>query len=247
MAVWQPLVGPRLKLERAAIHIREFEALSETYLADEPYTICVEYDLDHRPSVKVVFLRPIPPMASAIVGDVVHNLRSALDHLAADMIRTSSKMPTKKTRFPIHKDKAGFEGGVTQDLMGAEPKFVDFIMNLKPFGNTPESRPFYDIARMNNDDKHLLLIDGTPALSIAKMVIYSDAGVFPIKNVAMIDGKKSSLPGTIIHRIEIEGHPRLLMHLIPGDFESITPVVPTLKAMHSCVEATVNGVAPLFV
>lgn len=247
MSDWQPLIGPRLKLERAALHIREFEALSETYFADEPYTICVDQHPDNGPSLKAVFHRTIPPMASAIVGDFIHNLRSALDHLAADMIRASGKIVTRDTRFPIHNSKEGFEGGVPKDLMGAEPRFMQFVMELKPYESTPEKRSFNDIARLNNDDKHNLLIQGTPALSVSRMVIYTDEGIFPIESVAIIDGMQNRLPGNIVQKIHVEGHPRLMMHLIAGDLASIAPVVLALNAMFSCVETTVNDAAPLFV
>ncbi|MDA8303258.1 MAG: hypothetical protein M0005_17365 [Actinomycetota bacterium] len=45
---------------------------------------------------------PVPPARlAALIGDCVHNLRSALDHLATYLLEANGARPSPGTHFPI--------------------------------------------------------------------------------------------------------------------------------------------------
>jgi hypothetical protein len=78
------LDGCDLKLKRAEEHLKCLEAKRVELLAEErPYAVFQKYDAE---TSCVLFtaqlLDELPPDWGVIVGDYVHNVRSALDHLA---------------------------------------------------------------------------------------------------------------------------------------------------------------------
>lgn len=92
------------KLSRAQEHI----ASLETELADDDRGIRVEPFLYPDLSffvLKIVELPEVPARWWSIIGDAVHNLRSALDHLAWQLAllncRKVGKQPSRSTLFPL--------------------------------------------------------------------------------------------------------------------------------------------------
>src|SRR5918995_3001656 len=94
------LAGVRLKIERARKHIRDLETETSAYLnsSPHPYQLRAEDDPatgDEVYRVRVLF--PIPESIPLIVGDAVHNLRSALDHLAWQLVESGGGEPGRDT------------------------------------------------------------------------------------------------------------------------------------------------------
>jgi len=92
-----------VKTERAKVHEHSLQRELSGLFPGGYYVITPEiHDNGHRH----VYRAQHPPLAdpqwSAIVGDCIHNLRSALDHLAFQLVRLSGREPTTKTQFPIH-------------------------------------------------------------------------------------------------------------------------------------------------
>lgn len=76
-----------LKLARAAEHIKEIKERVATYAASEPHKIIVESA--HKGTMRVTF----PPHDVAIpIGEALYQMRSALDHLAFGLVRTSNPL-----------------------------------------------------------------------------------------------------------------------------------------------------------
>lgn len=46
-------------------------------------------------------LHPPPLRLGVIVGDLVHNVRSALDHLVWQLVLANAQQPTRATQFPV--------------------------------------------------------------------------------------------------------------------------------------------------
>ncbi len=75
---------PRLRLQRAAEHIREFSAEADAYLKTNPFGSTAEYFEEN--GVKFVRLlfkvhRDPPKRLGVIAGDCIHNLRAILDNI----------------------------------------------------------------------------------------------------------------------------------------------------------------------
>jgi hypothetical protein len=107
---------------------------------------------------KIVTVPEVPPMISVIAGDILFNLRSALDHLAFQLVIANPAVTSKKDIFfPFGESEA--------DYMASERRSV-----IETFANTAVKRidalkPYkggndilWRLSRLNNIDKHRLLI-----------------------------------------------------------------------------------------
>jgi hypothetical protein len=102
----------------------------------------------------------IPIQWGAMVGDCVHNLRSAFDLLAHDLVRKGGGVPDDNTAFPVSKKETNEtkfrKEHVTKKLKGASETAKQLVINLKPWkgGNAA----LWKLHLIDIADKHLLLI-----------------------------------------------------------------------------------------
>ena len=103
------LDGVRVKLRRAEHHIGELRSLLDPVA--ETARQSVEREVD---GLKVIYrithVPTIDPDVSAIVGDVVHNLHSALDHLTWQLVILDGGQPNRYTTFPIYESSITAKG-----------------------------------------------------------------------------------------------------------------------------------------
>jgi hypothetical protein len=96
------LTGVQIKMDRAQAHAHE---LDKAFWGAFPRGACkttVEVHDEGRRHVYLADHPPAPdPVWGAIAGDAIHNLRSALDHLAYQLVLLSGGQPTNSTAFPI--------------------------------------------------------------------------------------------------------------------------------------------------
>jgi hypothetical protein len=107
----------------------------------------------------LAWYEPPPALASAVVGDIVVNLRSALDHLVWGLAKPERR--GKHTKFPIHcrnseKDMKLFKAA----LAGVPKGAADAIERMQPYHGPgePRDRPLAVLAELVNEDKHRSLV-----------------------------------------------------------------------------------------
>lgn len=97
-----PLAGVWAKIRRADVHLRRLEQCDREIRAACREQISVERDDE---SGRHVFrMGPVPPVPEdfgLVLGDAIHNLRSALDHLAHAVVVSQGGTPNRNTGFPI--------------------------------------------------------------------------------------------------------------------------------------------------
>ena len=95
------LDDPKLVLERAQEHLDDLYAKLATYREAHPVGVC-EY-IDEERSLYVMELDPPEPdpKVAIVAGDVIHTVRSALDHLAWQLASLNTLTPFDRTCFPI--------------------------------------------------------------------------------------------------------------------------------------------------
>src|SRR4051794_37203940 len=88
------LARVKLKVERAKEHIRNLESAVQAFRDTDPYGFRIEDDLQTGDKIyRIEIRRQTPDAFSLIVGDAVHNLRSALDHLARQLVIANGGVP----------------------------------------------------------------------------------------------------------------------------------------------------------
>jgi hypothetical protein len=82
------------KADRAQDHLRSLDRQVEGFRASEPYMVIPEpTDTPGRTAYRLRLPKPVPVLISTTVGDVLHNLRSALDSLAYEIARRGLDRP----------------------------------------------------------------------------------------------------------------------------------------------------------
>src|SRR5690242_7924369 len=93
----------RAKIQRAKKLIAELEAETAAYLATKPAKWSTSIGPDDAGKLRIEFkmqFEGAPESLITIVGDAIHNLRSALDMTAAEMARAAGKSD-KNVYFPF--------------------------------------------------------------------------------------------------------------------------------------------------
>lgn len=100
------ITGVRLKLSRGLEHLMALDDAIATYLDGDPVKIIREIDSRHPGRVVLSLALKIEPpkTLSAVIGDCVHNLRTALDHLAWQLVVANGGVPREgeaELSFPL--------------------------------------------------------------------------------------------------------------------------------------------------
>lgn len=160
----------RLKVTRAEKHFEDFKSEvgvgpNAKTLPEAAYTE-VNYDAG---TLTYISLAPIPsPEARIILGDSLHQLRSALDHMVCALaMRTNprSVCEDSKLQFPIFKSARDFGAdwrvskGVYEKLLGkAELAEIEQCQPYNLSAAKPEDHPLYMLGKLDNLDKHRLVL-----------------------------------------------------------------------------------------
>jgi len=98
----------------------------------------------------------IPPIRlSILIGECVHNMRSAIDNLVCGLALTLK--PTCKCRdlaFPLFKDQAEWDEKADKPLKGIPPAAREAIRRLQPWADTVTPNPLTILNKLSNIDKH---------------------------------------------------------------------------------------------
>jgi hypothetical protein len=155
----------QLKLDRAAEHLETIKAQERIWRESNPCRVWTEPDIQS--GGKVVWaevLKPPPITLAPVVGDCLHNLRSALDNLAyelavAHMKSRMSKSIAEDSGFPLYKTKSGFDRYGEPKIRGVHSDAGAIIERLQPYNR--ENRPgristLLLLSALSNSDKHRL-------------------------------------------------------------------------------------------
>lgn len=132
------------KHRRGVEHLTALRAAMTTFLGEHPYDITVERTRFGQYAFRVRGLAPPPPQLGLLIGDCVHNLRSALDHLVHDLAvlnrPTDSAAESELTRedarstaFPITRDPQWFARSAAKSLRLLRPVDQERIEHLQPY------------------------------------------------------------------------------------------------------------------
>lgn len=161
-----PLIAVRLKLHRAEEHLNALHSAIGSYLWRNPYEALVKLDGEAHELVVYMRVRENPPLSwSPLFGDFVHNLRSALDHLAIALVRSNKPNANiSKTAFPFEKTDpfASNAPPARQEawkrmVKGMSVKQVAAIKAVQPYNNPLPEGLLNTLSVLNdlsNADKH---------------------------------------------------------------------------------------------
>jgi len=159
------LAGVRRKLDRAQHHFNDLHARIKTSLTAKPdgETINPELDEDGKTiTLRLPSVQALDPDLPLIVGDCLHNLRSALDHLVFQLAKlngATSKDATK-TSFPVALTSAEFNRKSKNFAAILTPAALTAIEDLQPYktSNPAATGYLWLLSQLDIIDKHRLLV-----------------------------------------------------------------------------------------
>lgn len=176
-----PFQDSRAKLDRGkaqldALYAQILEALhADEVIAD------VEFDAERpEPPVlpdgtllriatfKVIHAPVIPRNSGLLVGEVLHNFRSALDHTAWSLVkhtghRNLTRPQAREVAFPMAKKRANLNSLWNSKLRGVpQTPYFGIVDDFQPYRRTAAGRAMRSLRNLSDTDKHRLLV---PALA----------------------------------------------------------------------------------
>jgi hypothetical protein len=160
----------RLKLHRASEHADALHSAIDAFLWRDSYDAAVKLDAQTNELIVSMIVREHPPREwGPRLGDFVHNLRSALDHLAiALVLRNKPTANIKQTAFPMFSKDPFRPNAPPKDqdmwkarVQGMSTQQVAAIKALQPFNNPQPAGRIDTLTALNNlsnTDKHRGLI-----------------------------------------------------------------------------------------
>ena len=180
-----PLYGSFLKLDRAKKHLKELRCEIADFESRDPYLIVYEQKVEGGEIVCRLSVNQFPPSKEwgVIIGDIIHNLRSALDLLACCLVKANTvgaDCKNPRVSFPISDSKKNFEDTGIKRIEGASNSAKTIIKGLEPYkgGNNL----FYWISGLDNLDKHRLLIPTFTPVNISSAHFENSAPIDPTKS-----------------------------------------------------------------
>ncbi|MEJ5888903.1 hypothetical protein WDZ16_10515 [Pseudokineococcus marinus] len=107
---------------------------------------------------------------SILVGDAVHNARSALDHAVWRLVEASGETPDRYTQFPTAATRSGLKTG---SLRGVHPYVREAVYALEPWEGGA-GHWLWVLTQLDNIDKHRLLLRMSPSSNTLILVRRSD-------------------------------------------------------------------------
>lgn len=205
-----PMYGQILaKLEWANSQIRKLDDAFCAFRRSHP----VEIGRSYNSNVGMVtyYAKSVPVMADELtlmLGDTIHNLRSALDHLAFALVTATGQTLDDKARrrvcFPIFDTAEAYEQKSRECVPGVKDCCLSMLDRVEPYGDG-SGRVFWQLHGLDIVDKHRLLLavatvpvgrTMTPQEKSAfetKKTIIGPRGLAAIQYVAAVD-KPPSVP-----------------------------------------------------
>jgi hypothetical protein len=135
-AVSDRLGGVRAKIDRAKQQMNELDTILGAFARANPYKVGTKRDLQTRRLIYyLVSVRDVPPEISVVAGKVLQSSRSALDHLAYQLVLvgTGQSGPFYHVYFPIFDSASKYKAGKFGQVKGMRQDAIDAIGGLNPY------------------------------------------------------------------------------------------------------------------
>jgi hypothetical protein len=179
--VSRPVLGDAsAKLNRGKLYTEALRADIAEAGQGEPYTIPLREELDEDTGalhIRVDRETVRPEQWGLLLGDALHNFRSALDNgwweMASHHLRREpTEQEAKQIQFPIVKPGGQWDHGTAKKWVGATAAQYTRELQPDPRGYPPDtSHPLDDLRRLSNIDKHRNINPTVHILHTLRLVI----------------------------------------------------------------------------
>jgi hypothetical protein len=244
----EPFRESRLKIKRADKHIADINSLLQSFIDSDFYDLAIDKGADSGENFLRVAIREGLPAEdyALIIGDALHNLRSALDLAFYQSVILCGGTPTKWTRFPVADTREELKSRLNSALK--EQRISRVLSNIlldvvKAYKSG--NGALWTLHDWNITDKHQLLIP-VLKLVILTQVSFEDEQNRPLPNLRseFFFGEESGFAYLgakgINVKVKNKGHASADILLAQDILNKIQAVVPTLRGIAEEVTKTVD-------
>ncbi|MDI1242763.1 MAG: hypothetical protein PSX80_12675 [bacterium] len=204
-----------------------------SFIQDNPHALAISENPESGEAVvHVNFGKFMPFTFALIVGDAVHNLRTALDHANWELRGLDGGAQNRHTTLPVRDNRIDYEAACNgiKTPIGDLPDFFKALEMFK--GGSGDL--IYALHELNIIDKHMFL----PTAGRSVVIPSSDLNVTTLSIGVQIrqSGTISATP------IEADENTKLTLDICFGDIEvfQFKPIVPTLVHLADAVEQVIE-------
>jgi hypothetical protein len=187
------------KLDRAHELLEELRSEFRQFLEREPYRLVREFVTETSELVWRFEVREeLPSRWAILIGDIAHNLRSALDYTMWQLVLANDEQPDQQTQFPITLREASFRPS------GIAENHEVIVRDVQPFNaaGAELAHPLYVLRQISNRDKHRVLHTTYAVLGAAGFRIYDTEDISAVGEFTVTFGTIE--PGAEVFRIRVE-------------------------------------------
>jgi hypothetical protein len=225
----QPLDGARIRVERAQHHISSIDGRLEQFRRKLLPALNFRVEPDKISWNKFPVILPLE--LAALVGEVIYNLRAALDYVVFELAAADSGRTQHGTQFPIEDRPEKFRKRRKTFLLGVSDAHVSQIEALQPYRGIAWTAK---LRELSNPDKHrsLTVLFGAGRGQVT--IQYGAPGSF--------DERDSGVVRPATQEVPFDAHlkPEVLLDLT---FDDETLVLDTLRDLRASVARTVDDFA----
>jgi hypothetical protein len=240
-------LGAKLKVARAGKHLSELKLNGDKYFSEITRPFVIDEDKGKIFIITLPF-KEMPRKFSLIIGDCLHNLRAALDHVARAMIcppHGNGDPGDQNLCFPISAgDPTKYEAYKRKSTEGATADATSFIDSLEPYSGGKHL--LSELHLLDIIDKHKLLLISASYAGLKKLdVTYGDTPItLTGDNFTFTDDFKNARAEILIpagktkEDFKLVGNFQASLDMRFGDNMALAnkSVYPTLLSMHADIK-----------
>lgn len=241
-------VSARAKVTWAKKHIYELESRFQAFVERSPYSVTVDGDGEGGTLVKLKLTEPVPLELGLFIGDIIHNLRCALDHATWELMGLDKGTQDRHTKFPAGADRQSYVASC-RGFKTPRDDTKQFFIDLEVF-TRGKNAAIYQMHLFDNWDKHTVLTPVVAAGRVTGARAVNDKGetimdlqtmVFNTGNI----GEASHLGICYGVSIEFDNHTKVIPEIFFREWEHRDgrAVIPTLLMLTEDVSVILDAFA----
>lgn len=254
------LDGPILRARVAHEDIVALQNAIDARLKIDPPTIRlaqIDYNDPNRHGVHCDKVGASEPRWGIAIGEILHNLRAALDGIAWQVaLKTTDSPDERNTMFPIYdKDNSANRRSIKRNLESVDSKYHSLFQDQQPYKLGGQSDSLWLLNELNAIDKHRVIhltagwFGGfTVKGGSTGIAMYTAPGIDPSKGMALSDGAQlANIVVTPASDGNCDCQFTIHTQVCFGAGPAIgLQVLPLLVAIHARVERIIKDFSPLF-
>ena len=234
----------RLKVKQADQHTLSLNEKLVEFLQTDFYSFVVERDENSgKTGLRFVLNPSFSEEAGLIIGDTVHNLRSALDNLWWELVDRCGGTCDENTYFPIAKSLERLERVIKDRKIEAIGMDFAELLREKFKSYKGGNDALYGLHELNNIDKHRLLIPTYAGVEFRGVT--GNIGVAKFKNSGVTLGQDAVMNFAEIteqYEFKHSGVPTLFIVFGEGQPFQFEPIIPTLENLSILVQSIIQDI-----